>query len=68
MTRGQRKMHVLVWLVLGPAAVVGLVLAVMWRPAEPVQEGVLPGVTPEVNVLIDGPGSLRSDDVEGGSR
>lgn len=43
MTRAQRKVHVLLWLVLGPLAVVGLVLAVMWRPMEPVQDGALPG-------------------------
>ncbi|MEM9108842.1 MAG: hypothetical protein AAGC72_02360 [Planctomycetota bacterium] len=44
MTQGQRKVHVLLWLVLGPVAVAGLVLAVVWRPAEPVQRGALPGV------------------------
>ena len=45
MTSGQRKMHVLMWLVIGPIALVGLTLAVVWQPAEPVQEGELPGVT-----------------------
>ena len=49
MTRCQRKMHVLVWLVLGPVAVVGLALAVMWRPAEPIQDGALPGVADEMS-------------------
>ncbi|MEM9345071.1 MAG: hypothetical protein AAGB26_00510 [Planctomycetota bacterium] len=44
MTHGQRKMHVLLWLVLGPIAVAGLALAVVWRPAEPVQDGPLPGL------------------------
>lgn len=48
MTSGQRKMHVLLWLVLGPIAVVGLVLAVVWRPVEPVQRGELPGVDTQV--------------------
>lgn len=47
MTSGQRKVHVLAWLVLGPIALVGLVLAVLWRPPQPVQDGVLPGVEPE---------------------
>jgi hypothetical protein len=44
MTSGQRKVHVLLWLVLGPAALVGLILAVLWRPVEPVQDGDLPGI------------------------
>ena len=48
MTDGQRKMHLLMWLVLGPIAMLGLALAVIWRPAEPVQEGALPGVSSEV--------------------
>lgn len=48
MTSGQRKMHVLLWLVVGPIAVVGLVLAVAWRPVEPVQSGALPGVDAQV--------------------
>ena len=43
-TSGQRKVHVLLWLVLGPIALIGLVLAVVWRPDEPVQQGELPGV------------------------
>ena len=54
MTSGQRKAHVLLWLVLGPIAVVGLVLAVLWRPAEPVQQGPLPGV--ESSVVQDDSG------------
>lgn len=49
MTSGQRKMHVLLWLVLGPIAVAGLVLAVVWRPVEPVQSGALPGVDAQVS-------------------
>jgi hypothetical protein len=44
MTSGQRKIHVLMWLVLGPVAVAGLALAVLWRPSQPVQDGALPGV------------------------
>ena len=44
MTNGQRKAHVIMWLVLGPMAIFGLVLAVLWRPIEPVQKGPLPGV------------------------
>ena len=54
MTSGQRKAHVLLWLVLGPIAVVGLVLAVLWRPAEPVQEGPLPGL--EASAVQSDPG------------
>lgn len=57
MTSGQRKMHVLLWLVLGPLAVVGLVLGVLWRPPQPVQDGVLPGV--------DGP---QAESIERGQR
>lgn len=51
MTRCQRKMHVLFWLVLGPVAVVGLVLAVMWRPVEPIQDGALPGIASETSEM-----------------
>ncbi len=43
MTGPQRKMHVLLWLILGPLSLVGLVLALWWRPADPVQDGPLPG-------------------------
>ena len=49
MTGPQRKAHVLLWLVLGPIALVGLALAVVWRPAEPVQDGALPGVSVEAD-------------------
>ncbi|MGB0768039.1 MAG: hypothetical protein ACPGYV_10050 [Phycisphaeraceae bacterium] len=58
MTQRQRKAHVLMWLVLVPAALAGLALAVLWRPAEPVQVGDLPGVTDRA----------ESDDEDGGSR
>lgn len=44
MTSGQRKAHVWLWLVLGPLVLIGLVLAVQWRPPQPVQDGVLPGM------------------------
>ncbi|MFK7790569.1 MAG: hypothetical protein AB8C95_13890 [Phycisphaeraceae bacterium] len=44
MTSAQRKTHLLLWLVLGPIALVGLALAVVWRPVEPIHEGELPGV------------------------
>lgn len=44
MTKGQRNAHLFLWLVFGPIAVVGLLLALQWRPPEPVQEGALPGV------------------------
>ena len=43
MTGPQRKAHFMLWLVLGPLALVGLVLALVWRPPVPVQEGELPG-------------------------
>jgi len=42
-TRTQRKVHVLMWAVVGTVAVVGLVLAVLWRPPVPVQPGRAPG-------------------------
>lgn len=61
MTSKQRKVHLMMWMVLGPAALLGLVFAVAWRPVEPVQGGVLPGVGPEVNVLIDETGSPGRD-------
>ncbi len=57
MTSGQRKVHVLLWLVLGPIALIGLALAVVWRPVEPVQDGALPGVE-----------SVQADRDSGGER
>ena len=48
MTSKQRKIHLLLWLILGPAALLGLVLAVAWRPVQPVQDGALPGVSDEI--------------------
>lgn len=47
MTSRQRRAHLVLWLVLVPIALVGLWLALVWRPAEPVQDGGLPGVAPE---------------------
>jgi hypothetical protein len=44
MTKGQRTMHFLLWLVLGPLAALGLMFALQGRPVEPVQEGPLPWV------------------------
>ncbi|MGB1125969.1 MAG: hypothetical protein ACPG4Q_12250 [Phycisphaeraceae bacterium] len=44
MTKGQRTMHFLLWLALGPLAALGLMFALQGRPVEPVQEGPLPGV------------------------
>lgn len=44
MTGPQRKAHLLLWLILGPIALIGLVLALAWRPPVPVQESELPGV------------------------
>ena len=55
MTGPQRKVHVLLWLVLGPLALAGLVLAVSMRPSEPVQEGDLPGVDSESKADVAGP-------------
>lgn len=43
MTAGQRRAHLVLWLVLGPLALLGLALAVVFKPAEPVQDGPLPG-------------------------
>lgn len=48
-------MHVLMWLVLGPIAVAGLVLALVWRPSQPVQDGPLPGA-----------GAVQSESADGG--
>lgn len=44
MTGPQRKAHLVLWLILGPLVLVGLLLALAWRPPVPVQEGELPGV------------------------
>ena len=44
MTAGQRRTHLLIWLILGPLALIGLAVAVIQRPAEPVQQGPLPGL------------------------
>lgn len=42
MTPTQRRVHLVVWIVLGPA-LIGLVLvAVLTRPAQPVQESPIP--------------------------
>lgn len=41
------------WLVLGPVALVVLVLSLKWRPAEPVQEGALPGTETPLPVGAD---------------
>lgn len=46
MTPTQRKAHVLLWFVLGPIALAGLLLAVLWRPPVPVQPGTAPGAEP----------------------
>ena len=55
MTSGQRKAHVVMWAVLGPVAIVGLALALIWRPPQPVQDGPLPGAAPvEGNAQRDG--------------
>ena len=43
-TKRQRTTHFLLWLVLGPLAALGLMFALQGRPAQPVQEGPLPGV------------------------
>lgn len=44
MTGPQRKTHLLLWLVLGPLALAGLILAIYLRPLEPVHDGDLPGL------------------------
>ena len=43
MTHRQRKVHVLLWLLFVPLGLLGLWLAVLWRPADAVQQGSLPG-------------------------
>ena len=55
MTVAQRKVHLLIWLVLGPVAAVGLMLAINWRPAPPVQDGPLPGVEAQSHEPPDDP-------------
>ena len=44
MTASQRKVHLLIWLIVAPLALVGLVVALMQGPAEPIEQGPLPGV------------------------
>lgn len=44
MTQLQKRIHLLLWFLLGPLALLGLFLAVLWRPAEPIQVGPLPGL------------------------
>lgn len=46
MTPTQRKTHLMLWLLLGPIALVGLVLAVLWQPPAPIQPGTAPGAAP----------------------
>lgn len=46
MKRTHRKTHVFIWLVLGPAIIAVLLLAVLHRPADPVNES-LPDVLRE---------------------
>ena len=65
MTSGQRKAHIVMWLVLGPIAVVGLALALMNRLDVPVHNGELPGVESELKPLIDEPGSSREAELQG---
>jgi len=43
MTSAQRLAHLVLWLVLGLAALVGLGFALVNRPPVPVQQGPLPG-------------------------
>lgn len=43
------------WLVLGPVALAGLILAVLWRPIEPVQDGTLPGLEPQMRDVVEDP-------------
>ncbi|XAL99556.1 hypothetical protein OT109_18500 [Phycisphaeraceae bacterium D3-23] len=56
MTPTQRKAHLLLWLVIGPIALVGLLLAVMWRPPVPVQPGVAPGAEASQDTVPRTPG------------
>ena len=59
MTRMQRKTHLLLWGVLGPIALVGLVLAVLWRPPLAVHRGAAPGAPA---ALQDAPAKEPSDE------
>lgn len=43
MTYAQRRWHLLLWLVIGPAVAVVFALALLYRPSPPVQPGVAPG-------------------------
>lgn len=38
MKRSHRKTHLILWLILGPVMIATLMLAVMHRPAEPVND------------------------------
>ncbi|MDJ0922469.1 MAG: hypothetical protein QNI84_15180 [Henriciella sp.] len=38
MKRAHRKTHLVMWLVLGPVMIATLLIAVMYRPAEPVND------------------------------
>ena len=69
MTSGQRKLHLLMWLVLGPIALVGLALAVAWRPGVPVHDGALPGVQPQAEARqTDRDAEDDAEDDAGGGR
>lgn len=62
MTPAQRKTHVLLWLLVGPIALVGLVLAVLWRPPVPVQPGTAPGAASAAPLADDPAGRGLGDE------
>ncbi len=42
MTRTHRRWHAWLWLVIGPLVLLGVILAVKWRPAQPVERYLPP--------------------------
>lgn len=64
MTGRQRKVHVVMWAVLGPVALAGLAIALVLKPAEPVQDGVLPGADVGAGVDAGAGDSAERHDAE----
>ncbi len=62
MTRTQRKVHVLLWLVLGPVVLIMFLLVVLARPTVPVQADGLPGVEPDSPALTPNNDAGRRDE------
>lgn len=49
MTGKQRKAHLVLWLILVPVAIAGLVIAVVLRPGVPIHQGEVPGLEASAN-------------------